>query len=139
MLRTPARNPLQLPSKTLALAIAAEWDMQTDQKRGIEPVTMPLMSIASTAIDQIHTERAEVIAHCMKYLPTDASLFFTNEMDRVLLAKQRKHLSPVIRWVSRQLRVEIATTTDVAGKILHPEQTIKAFEAMLEKLVSVEF
>ena len=137
-MRTPARNPLHLPTRSLALAIAAEWDMQTDERRGIEPVTMPLMSLASTAIDQVQYDRETAIATCMKYLPTDAALFFTNETDRVLLAKQRKHLSPVIRWVSRQLRVDIQTTTEMAGRIKHPEETVNAFRTMLEKMVSLQ-
>lgn len=135
VLRTPARNPLQLPSKTLALAIAAEWDMQTDEKRGIEPVAMPLMSLASTAIDQVRYDRETTIETCMKYLPTDSALFFTNESDRILLTKQRTHLSPVIRWVSRQLRVEIQTTTEMSGRIKHSEKTVKAFQDMLENMV----
>jgi chaperone required for assembly of F1-ATPase len=47
-LKTPGRNPLHLPTVDLAVAIAAEWDAQTDPAKGIQPVTMPLMSIAST-------------------------------------------------------------------------------------------
>lgn len=34
------------------MAVAAEWDAQ-DTSKGIEPAVMPLMSLASTAIDQV--------------------------------------------------------------------------------------
>ena len=44
------------PSQRLALAIAAEWDAQIDR---IEPASMPLMALASTAIDQIPKERKQ--------------------------------------------------------------------------------
>ncbi len=135
ILRTPARNSLHLPSETLAHAIAAEWDAQTDEKKGIEPVTMPLMTIASTAIDQIQPDPSSAIATCMKYLPTDSALFFTNELDRVLLAKQRKHLSPIIRWVNRHMRIELSSTTDMTGKISHPENVTNSFEQLLSDMV----
>ena len=53
-LRTPAGNVLLLPSLPLALAIAAEWDAQAaNHPKGIQPATMPMMTLASTAIDQI--------------------------------------------------------------------------------------
>jgi ATP synthase mitochondrial F1 complex assembly factor 2 len=52
VLRTPGRNDLHLPSVQLAAAIACEWDMQNN-KKGIQPATMPLMSLAATAIDQV--------------------------------------------------------------------------------------
>ena len=53
-LRTPAGNALLLPSLPLALAIAAEWDAQAaNHPKGIQPATMPMMILASTAIDQI--------------------------------------------------------------------------------------
>ena len=75
-LRTPARHTLAVPSRALALAIAAEWKWQVRwsacvflyslskildrwqavywlQEPGkVRPVTMPLMSVAATAIDQ---------------------------------------------------------------------------------------
>lgn len=34
------------------MAVAAEWDAQ-DTTKGIEPAVMPLMALASTAIDQV--------------------------------------------------------------------------------------
>ena len=40
-LRTPARNPLALPSLPLALAVAAEWEWQ--EQRNLRPFTMPIM------------------------------------------------------------------------------------------------
>ena len=44
----------QFDTPDLAMAVAAEWDAQTSSK-GIEPALMPLMSLASTAIDQVRT------------------------------------------------------------------------------------
>lgn len=41
------------------MAVAAEWDAQTSSK-GIEPALMPLMSLASTAIDQVRAQLQKV-------------------------------------------------------------------------------
>ena len=70
VLRTPARHPLIVPSRALALAIAAEWEWQ--QKR-IQPFTMPLMSLAATALDE-PKPRADVVEAMLQYLPTDSVL-----------------------------------------------------------------
>jgi chaperone required for assembly of F1-ATPase len=75
-LRTPARNSLEFDKIGLALAVAAEWDAQTDTKRGIQPPTMPMMSLASTAIDQISLDPSDAISTCMGYLGTDTALFW---------------------------------------------------------------
>lgn len=42
----------QFDSPELAMAVAAEWDAQVTEK-GLEPALMPLMTLASTAIDQV--------------------------------------------------------------------------------------
>jgi chaperone required for assembly of F1-ATPase len=50
-LKTPAKNPLVLPTRLLAIAVAAEWECQERGK--LKPHTMPLMSLTATAIDQV--------------------------------------------------------------------------------------
>jgi len=135
VLRTPGRNPLAFENKSMALAIAAEWDAQTCAKRGIEPATMPLMTLVSTAIDQIQFDRETAIENSMKYFPTDSALFHTDDTDRILLSKQRQHLNPAVRWMSRLLRKEIPTTSSVSGRIQHAPETTAAIESILRKMV----
>lgn len=96
---------------------------------------MPLMTLASTAIDQVLVNREEVIQNCLKYLPTDSALYFTDEVDRILLAKQRKYLSPAIRYLNRHLLVNLEPTTAVASKIQHDADTVAKFRAVLERMV----
>jgi len=64
LLKTPQRNCLCVPSLPLAYALAGEWDRQ--EEAGIRSETMPLTSLAFTAIDQITMERDIVIEECMK-------------------------------------------------------------------------
>ena len=99
-LRTPAGNNLHLPNIGIALSIAAEWDAQrAGNPKGIQPATMPMMTLAATAIDQILPDGYQVKKTCLSYLPTDTALFLTAETDRILLRKQRQHFQPVLRWV----------------------------------------
>lgn len=70
LVRTPANRLLTLPTKNMAMAIALEFDVQ-DQH--ILPYTMPMTTLATTAIDQI--SRSEVrkssIAGMMRQLNND--------------------------------------------------------------------
>ena len=97
-LRTPAGNNLHFPNIGLALTIAAEWDAQkAGNSKGIQPATMPMMTLAATAIDQILPDGYQVKKTCLSYLPTDTALFLTAESDRILLRKQRQHFQPILR------------------------------------------
>ena len=111
-LKTPARNPLHFQSIDVAMLIAGEWDAQTSKKRGIQPATMPFMTLAATAIDQVSTDegRGRARATCMGYLPTDTLLFFTEERDRILLKKQKKHFNPLLKWFRDELQVPLKQT-----------------------------
>jgi len=68
--KTPAKNVLVLPSLSLALAVAAEWECLPTGK----PTThkMPLTGLACTAIDQPKEPR-QVIEHLLKYVHTDGA------------------------------------------------------------------
>ena len=52
-LKTPARNALHLPNRDIAMMIAAEWDAQTDKKRGIQVSNCPAHKTSSIKIKLI--------------------------------------------------------------------------------------
>jgi chaperone required for assembly of F1-ATPase len=152
VLRTPARNPLQFPSKELAMLVAGEWDAQTDPQKGNEPISMPIMTLSSTAIDQLlynesssltnegdDDSRQFIIQNCLKYLPTDSLLFFTNSMDRILLNKQRKTLLPVIKALNRRFKFTVEPTSEMISKISHPPATTERIEKILQRMVKILF
>lgn len=128
-------RPLHVPSKDIAFCIAAEWDAQTNTKKGLEPVSMPMMTLASTALDQIAQDRDTTINNCMRYLPTDSALFMTNDMDRILLLKQKQLYSPVVRWVNRQLNTDLETTQSMSGRIKHSEESVAKIRKALTQMV----
>lgn len=134
VLKTPARTSLHLPTLELAMAIAAEWDAQTDVLRGIQPRTMPLMTLASTAIDQVAVDPTPTKTTILSYLPTDSALFFTTDEDRILLRKQKQHFQPTVRWLKRTFGIEVKTTVGFSARIQHDESAARRLGAVLDSM-----
>ena len=67
-IRTPSRQMLKLPTRSLAQAVADEW---RDQIEEIRPAKMPLTQLANTAIDQTRPHRTTVIEQVAAYARTD--------------------------------------------------------------------
>lgn len=135
-LRTPARNPLVVPCKNLAWCIASEWDAQMDDKKGIQPASMPLMSLISTTIDQISTPAGLAFTRntVMNYLPTDSALFYTHEGDRILLAKQRKMMDPILEFFAKELEIELKTTQAMTSRIEQSPEVASKIRTMVHSL-----
>src|SRR3954469_14051901 len=66
--KTPAKNPLAAPTKPLAQAIAAEWDVPGERTA---PATMPLTRIANSIIDGVMPAPHPVAEDLAKYLGSD--------------------------------------------------------------------
>ena len=124
-LKTVQMNRLLVPSEDLAWAIANEWDAQTDKKRGLVPATMPLTTLASTAIDQIAIDPTLARDTVLSYLPTDSAVFFTQEHDRLLLEKQKELLEPVLEFLNAELGIKLKTTTSMHLKLIQDDSTVK--------------
>ena len=69
-IQTPAKAPLELPTKPLALAVAMEWQAQTKM---LQPHTMPLMKLATTSIDQIPSIRPTMHSSMLRTMETDVA------------------------------------------------------------------
>src|SRR5579875_3721287 len=66
--RTPARQLLTAPTRTLAQAIAGEWQAQEDM---IDPARMPLTRLANATIDAVAAQAQPVIEEIARYLGSD--------------------------------------------------------------------
>jgi chaperone required for assembly of F1-ATPase len=93
--RTPARAGLVAPSRELAEALAAEWDVQRDV---IDPVRMPLTRLANAIIDGVMANPAPVAAEIEKYLGSDMLFYRASEPDE-LVAMEAQHWDPILQWV----------------------------------------
>jgi hypothetical protein len=65
---TPMGQKLVVPSETLAYMIAAEWNAQ---EKKLQPVNMPLMTLACTALDQASYHPDVYREEILRFLPTD--------------------------------------------------------------------
>ena len=129
-LRTPARNPLILPTYPLALAVAAEWASQTSGR--IRPHTMPLMSLAATAIDE-PAPRGKVISTMISYLHTDGALV-REARGSALAEKQAEVFAPVVAWAEKRAKTPFVASDSVRGAPQSPE----AVAAIREHLLALD-
>ena len=107
--RTPAKAPLLLPTRALAEAIAAEWDAQQDE---IEPRTMPMMQLASTAIDRVTPRRDAVITEIASYAETDL-LCYRADGPIGLVTRQATQWQPVLDWAAGTYDAPLSVTEGV--------------------------
>ena len=106
---TPAKHRLQLPHKSLAKAVAAEWQAQQEI---IDKTTMPLTGMACLAIDIALPRRNELIVELLEYGETD--LIFYHALEEELAAEQRVKWQP---WLNRA-QVEFGTRYEITQNIL---------------------
>ena len=117
-LRTPAKKLLSLPTEGLAWAIAAEWE---GQPKRLLPALMPMMTLATTTIDQFPSIRENMTSSMLRSLESDASCL--RSMDEpALMAKEAKAFDPLHSWLAEELRLKL-TVTD--GLVLqHPPEAL---------------
>src|SRR5947209_8751350 len=92
--KTPAGNTLAAPTRSLAQAIAAEWDAQGER---IDPASMPLTRLANTVIDGVAPTPEPVIQEMAKYLGSDLVCYRASTPGG-LVAKQAQHWDPILAW-----------------------------------------
>jgi chaperone required for assembly of F1-ATPase len=127
-IRTPARHPLAFPNKALAEAVAAEWNGQGEF---IEPERMPLTRLANTIIDGVVAAPDAVAAEVAKYLGSDL-LFYRADGPERLVARQKQHWDPVLKWAQEKLGARFVTGTGVMP-LLQPEQALVAARAAIPR------
>jgi len=121
-LKTPAKNPLVVPSEKLAELIAAEWNSQGDE---IDPTKMPLTRLANTAIDGVSRESQAVAEDIIRFAGTDL-LCYRAEGPDSLVAMQAKHWDPLIDWAQATLGARLV----LAEGVMHVDQPPEAIAAI---------
>jgi chaperone required for assembly of F1-ATPase len=126
--RTPGKGFLHLPTQGLAEAIAAEWSAQAET---IEPATMPLTQLASTAIDRVASQKQAVAAEIARYAETDL-VCYRAEGPESLVQRQRDIWTPLLDW----LAAEYSARLDVTAGIRPVQQPADAIAAVREAVAS---
>jgi chaperone required for assembly of F1-ATPase len=119
--RTPARQILAAPTRSLAERIAAEWAAQRDT---IDPVAMPLTRLANSIIDGVVPAPQPVAAEIEKYLASDL-LCYRAPGPEGLVAHQRRHWDPVLAWAHDALGARFS----LAEGVMHVQQTEEVLAA----------
>jgi chaperone required for assembly of F1-ATPase len=97
--KTPARRLLAAPTRTLAAALAAEWEAQRDV---VDPARMPLTRLANSIIDGVADAAAAVAADAGKYLASDLVCYRAEAPER-LVARQAGAWDPIVAWAGEAL------------------------------------
>ncbi len=115
-LLTPAKLPLAVPSRVLAEAIAEEWQAQGPELR---PHTMPLMRLASTAIDLVAKRRHDVVTEIAAYAGTDL-LCYRAEGPPALVARQHAVWQPLLDWATLRYDAPLIVTAGIIPVTQNP-------------------
>lgn len=125
--RTPAREILALPAKTLAQAIATEWEAQGDK---IAPETMPLTRRAYSAIDGVRVREREVVEDIVSYAASDL-LCYRADSPEGLVEMQCTHWDPILKWARDEFGADFETCTGVSH-IAQSEASLGKIRAVFE-------
>lgn len=129
--KTPAKQPLILPTLAMAQAVAAEWDAQEGL---IRPDTMPVTRAANSAIDKIGAQFAEVAELLIAYGDTDL-LCYRAEGPEGLVARQAAGWDPLLDWAEAELQTPLAATAGVmhipqpGGSLMRLGDLVRGFTA----------
>ena len=118
--RTPARAELIVPTKSLADAIAAEWNECGEE---VDPRAMPLTGLANAAIDRVAADKDAFAASLAKYAETDLTCYRA-EGPQTLVARQAESWDALLGWARRRYDVDFATCSGVMH-VAQPEETVR--------------
>jgi chaperone required for assembly of F1-ATPase len=127
--RTPAKQPLIVPTLPLAEAIAEEWRTQEDT---IRPEAMPLTRLASTAIDRMPALRQAAIDEVVAYVDTDLLCYRAAEPFD-LVRRQHHVWQPVLDWLSAAYGIRLSVTTSILP-VAQPEVARARLRAAIDDL-----
>ncbi len=125
-IKTPAGVDVQLPTSTLAEAIADEWRAQGDK---VKPETMPLMQLAATSIDIISKKRDEIIVSLAAYAGSDL-LCHRAEDPPELVKRQMTLWQPWLDWAEKKYAVSLKIGTGIMPIRQSPE-ALEAFRTVV--------
>lgn len=125
-LRTPLKRPLDLPTKVLAEALAAEWEAQAEK---IQPHTMPFTKLANTALDRVATDKDRIIGEIVDFAGSDL-VCYRAATPPDLVERQARIWQPVLDWARETFQGEFQATEGILH-IAQPEASLAALREYL--------
>jgi chaperone required for assembly of F1-ATPase len=129
--RTPGRQPLAVPTRALAEAMAEEWDRQGEE---IDPGTMPITRIVNSAIDGVAPRREEVVDDTAKYAGSDLVFYRAGEPAR-LVDLQNGAWDPVLEW-AREVHGARFSLSEGVMHVAQPEEARAAIRSVIDQVRS---
>ncbi len=126
-LKTPYKNPLHLPSRALAEAVAEEWAAVDGE---INPNIMPMTKMCNSAVERITQQREDIQNHLLEYLENDLLVYRASEPE-ALVKRQRAWDEPM-NWVQR-FGIQLHTTQGIMA-IDQPAENNHHAREWIEKL-----
>lgn len=129
--RTPGRQPLAVPTRALADAMAQEWRRQAGE---IDPATMPVTRLINSAIDGVDARRQEVVDDLVRYAGSD--LVFYRGSDPVRLVEaQNDAWTPILDWARDRHGARFVLSEGVMH-VTQPAEALSAIRGALEEIRS---
>ena len=118
--KTPARADLAVPTRSLADAIAAEWNGAGEQ---VDPRAMPLTGLANAAVDRIAPDKENYAAGIAGYGETDL-VCYRAEGPATLVDRQAENWDALLGWARRRFDVDFACQTGIMH-VPQPAETVR--------------
>ena len=128
--RTPAKEPLAVPTSALAEAIAEEWNSVGDT---INPRDMPLTGLANAAIDRVVPDQQAFAAALARYAEGDLACY-RSEGPNALVERQAECWDSLLGWARRRFDVDFRTTSG----ILHVDQPPATVERLRHAVAALD-
>lgn len=117
--KTPqTRAPLVVPTPQLAEAAAAEWAAQGET---VDPASMPVTAITSTALD-LDRHRDDLVATIARHAETDPVCYWVTEPTR-LREWQQVSWQPLLDWLALSYDARLNVTTGLLPISQPPDAT----------------
>lgn len=126
--RTPARRPLEVPTRALADAVAAEWKAQ---REFIDPMSMPLTRLANSIIDGVAPAPDAVAEEIARYFAADL-IMYRAEGPQELVARQAQAWDPLVDWVRARLAADFVLAQGIKF-VAQPAAALAAARAVLPR------
>lgn len=120
--RTPGKALLALPTRAAAQLVADEFAAQEET---INPVSMPVLRLANTAIDGVVQDVQAVLEDVMRFSSSDL-LCYRADAPEELVARQADAWDPVLDWV----RSSLGARFFLAEGVMHVEQPRESISAV---------
>lgn len=120
--RTPGRALLALPSAAAAALVAAEFAAQGEI---IDPVSMPVLRLANSAIDGVAADMDAVLEDVVRFSGSDL-VCYRADAPALLAARQAEAWDPVLAWA----RSALGARFYLAEGVVHVEQPAESVAAV---------